>query len=74
MKRTSEMARGNIPDRNKPAKNYGLFTLVGQNPRRTWEPGPVIDFHKVYSKRLAAMRAQQAEIDARRAAATEVPA
>jgi hypothetical protein len=74
MKRTVQMTKGNIPDLRKPAKNYGLLTVVGQNPRRPWTPGPVIDFHKSYSKRVAAARAEQARIDAKRADAGEVAA
>ena len=72
MKRTVQMAKGNVTD-PKRAHPKGGLRGVGK-PKREWTPGPVIDFHKSYSKRVAAARAAQAEIDAKRAGATEVAA
>jgi len=69
MKRTVQMSKGNITD-PKRAHPKGGLRGVGK-PKREWTPGPVIDFHKSYSRRVAAARAEQARIDAKRADATK---
>lgn len=70
MKRTVQMARAGVP---KEGSREAVTRGIGK-PKREWTPGPVMDFHKSFSRRIAIARAQHAEAEARQAAATGTPA